>query len=99
MSSRVLTAGCSWCSTATTCSPFGSVCTWYGGNFTSRAGNGRGGASDGQLCCAETRETPQRHSDMEFNTPQSHGVTEKPFIALWLCDSVADPLRVLNDLC
>jgi hypothetical protein len=26
-----------------------SVRTSYGGNFTSRAGNGRGGISDGQL--------------------------------------------------
>ena len=50
-SCRMLTTGCSWCSTATTCRPLSSVRISYGGNCTSRAGSGRGGGSDGQDRC------------------------------------------------
>src|SRR5437870_4311575 len=77
MSKRVLTAGCSWCSTTTTCRPFGSVWTWYGGNFTSRAGSGRGGLSEGHRVWAETDTAPQRHKDTEIKKPPSHRATER----------------------
>ena len=62
-SCRMLTTGCSWCSTATTCSPFGSVCSSYGGNFTSRAASGRGGPLGRPAArCAAARAAPSATS-------------------------------------
>ena len=76
----MLTTGCSWCSTATTCSPLGSVWIWYGGNLTSRAGSGRGGRSVGQLRVWATPAPPegstrQRHHSRAQQADGNHALS------------------------
>ena len=68
---RMLTTGCSWWSTTTTCRPLGSVRIWYGGKRTSRAASGRGGPSDGQdAFWAAAGRTAARTASASAATPR-----------------------------
>src|SRR6185503_18929246 len=69
-SRRMLTAGCSWCSTATTRMPLGRERISYGGKVTSCAASGRGAAPRASLALA-------REPGPKIPTPKSQNPTHK----------------------